>query len=609
MKGFMLGCNYWASHAGIEMWKEWDEAQVEQDLSTLSQYGMDTLRVFPLWRDFQPIMPVISPLRTEYMLEGCREPENPWFLDEVMMDRFARFCDLAGRYGFRLIVGLITGWMSGRLFVPSALYNKEICTDPVSLMFQQKFIRGFVSRFAQRQEICAWDLGNECNVMATGKNFSREHAYHWTSMVANAIKAVDPTRPVISGMHGLGVAKGAWLIEDQGECTDLLTTHPYAFFVPHCAKDAMDSFRTLMHATCESLLYSDVGGKPCLVEELGTLGPGMCSDEVGGSFMRLNLLSNWVHGAAGVLWWCAHEQNHLTEPPHSRSMLERELGMLRDDMTPKPVISEMKKFALWMDQTDLTLPPHKTDGVILFTREQDHWGVGYMSFCLGKQAGATLSFAAPDRPIPESDVYFMPSVVGDGALCKQRYEELKARVCAGATLYVSVDDAFFTEREEFFGVSVVTRELSAGKGVFSLDGKEIPYEYGCRTLLNPHSSRVLARDEEGNPLLTLHFYGKGKVYYLNYPLEKMLCGMSRAFDGDAYGVYQRVLCEITEKKSVRKHNPKVGITEHGRFVALINYSNQPVDPMLELDGVEIHQIYRGDPHRIDPCDACIFSVK
>jgi hypothetical protein len=52
-------------------------------------------------------------------------------------------------------------------------------------------------------------------------------------------------------MHSLKVEGGNWLISDQAECTDILTTHPYPYFVQHCAKDPMNSIRTLMHATCE----------------------------------------------------------------------------------------------------------------------------------------------------------------------------------------------------------------------------------------------------------------------------------------------------------------------------------------------------------------------
>ena len=45
---FVTGCNYWASHAGMYMWRNWDGEQVEKDLAALKENGVDVMRVFPL---------------------------------------------------------------------------------------------------------------------------------------------------------------------------------------------------------------------------------------------------------------------------------------------------------------------------------------------------------------------------------------------------------------------------------------------------------------------------------------------------------------------------------------------------------------------------------
>ena len=50
-----IGCNYWASHAGTRMWELWDEKVVESDFLKLAAIGCRLIRVFPNWRDFQPI--------------------------------------------------------------------------------------------------------------------------------------------------------------------------------------------------------------------------------------------------------------------------------------------------------------------------------------------------------------------------------------------------------------------------------------------------------------------------------------------------------------------------------------------------------------------------
>ena len=51
-----IGCNYWASNAGVYMWRNWNPAQVEKDLDLMAAHGMTVLRVFPLWPDFQPLV-------------------------------------------------------------------------------------------------------------------------------------------------------------------------------------------------------------------------------------------------------------------------------------------------------------------------------------------------------------------------------------------------------------------------------------------------------------------------------------------------------------------------------------------------------------------------
>ena len=38
--GFALGCNYWASHAGTEMWRRWDADVVEKDFAALEAHGV-----------------------------------------------------------------------------------------------------------------------------------------------------------------------------------------------------------------------------------------------------------------------------------------------------------------------------------------------------------------------------------------------------------------------------------------------------------------------------------------------------------------------------------------------------------------------------------------
>ena len=52
---FVLGVNYWASQTAMDMWSKWDAADIEKDFAALAAQGVEVLRVFPRWDDFQPI--------------------------------------------------------------------------------------------------------------------------------------------------------------------------------------------------------------------------------------------------------------------------------------------------------------------------------------------------------------------------------------------------------------------------------------------------------------------------------------------------------------------------------------------------------------------------
>ena len=49
---FLVGCNYWASHAGTDMWAQWDAERIEKDFQILKENNVNALRVFINWRDF-----------------------------------------------------------------------------------------------------------------------------------------------------------------------------------------------------------------------------------------------------------------------------------------------------------------------------------------------------------------------------------------------------------------------------------------------------------------------------------------------------------------------------------------------------------------------------
>ena len=605
MKDFWLGVNYWASHAGTDMWIKWDEAVIRRDFACLREHGIHVLRVFPNWRDFQPVTAYLGGNHSvrEYRMPDDALPENPFYLSEEMLDHFSDLCRLAKEYDLHLIVGLVTGWMSGRLFVPPALQEKHLFSDPTALYFEQLFIAGFVSRMKEHSAVIAWDLGNECNCME--KAGSRYEAAGWTAMITNAIRAQDPTRPVISGMHSLTMA-GAWTMEDQGRWTDMLTTHPYPYWVEHADFDFQDAYRTLMHATFQTLLYGDLGGKPCLVEEIGTMGPMICSDDTAAGFLRVNLWSAWVHGAKGLLWWCAFDQDLLSHTPYDWNMVERELGLFHRPGQPKLMAGEFLKFENNLKDLNISLPPVRRDGVCLLTWNQDQVGVGYITFLLAKQAGLTLRFASCDQEMPDSDVYFLPSLSG-GVMSKRAYEAVKQKVRDGATLYLSLNDGVLSEFEAFAGFRVIRSCRQENRGNILYNGKKIPYRRNYQFEVEARGGQVLARDEENRILFGKHSYGKGTVCFLNAPLEEML--LNEPEIGDAAELYRAV-----KQPGFSSGNPYIGATLHigqdKTYAVLVNYSGREqrtaLSPAIEKTKI---RVLHGDPEILPPFGTAVIEIR
>lgn len=618
MKDFILGCNYWASNAGTEMWRNFDPNAIEEDLRILSNNGISFLRVFPNWRDFQPVIPLMFAGGgiIEYRLEGDIIPQNLYYLDEVMMSRFSEFCDLCDKYNIKIIVGLLTGWMSGRLFIPSALFGKNLITDHTALLFEQKFIKGFVSAFKDRKTIFAWNIGNECACLSNAGN--RFAAENWTCIMANTIKAIDSTRLVISGVHALSPdSSNTWSIAGQAEHNDVTVCHPYPYWSTIANKDEVSTYRTSMHATYMEKLYADIGKKPCLTEEIGTMGPMICSDERAADFLRCNLFSNWANGSMGVMWWCANEQTNLNTPPYTWNMCEVELGLIDANRNPKPVLKEYQKFEQFLKDFNTNLPNSKYDAVCILTQKQDQTAVGFTTFCLAKQADINLQFAFSADELPESNIYMMPSITDQNIMPKERYEDLKRRVKDGATLYISYDGGVLSEFADLTGLSVVDTSVKYVNGNIQLENEVVDFSknYNLKFTLMDDDTKVLAYDNCGEPIITVHKYGKGKVYFLNFPLESMLVNENNAFDSNKHLVYKFLLSADAHKnRKVISENKFISITEHNIedtcYVVAINYSENEQKPIFDIKGNrKITSVVYGDIEKIASYDATVFIIK
>lgn len=583
---FFLGVNYWASHAGIYMWRDWNAEAVDEDMRQLSACGLRHLRVFPLWPDFQPISYLYAG-GGEYRDYEASEPVyEPGALSVRMMDHFLEFAALAEKHGIKLIVGLITGWMSGRLFVPPALQGRNILTDPESIMWQTRFVDAFVRRTKHCKSILAWDLGNECNCMQN--DMDRTQAWCWTAAVSNAIRVADGSRPIVSGMHSLR-PNHAWTMQDQGELTDVLTTHPYPLWVEHCMEESLHEIRSTLHASAETRFYADVGGKPCFAEEIGSMGPMIACDKNVSAFWRATLASLWANHCGGAMWWCAYDQNQLNYAPYKWVACEGELGLFTYNREKKPMVDVLVDFQNRLEKLQLAqLPAPNKQAVCVLADHPDVWAVALGAYILSKQAGFDITFCCDNQDIPEAELYIVPSLKGSRGLAKDAYRLLMERVSQGAQLYVSMDDSFVLEHERLFGAQLqFRRNRTAPANVSISDCEQLSVPCQTKLVMEPTSAHVHYRETDGTPVLISNTFGRGKAWFCTLPIESIVGARTDAPHEIYFSFYRAFAADALQLRLVAKQRPELCVTEHmlsetTACCILINHSTQDISETLTV---------------------------
>lgn len=600
-----LGANYWASHAGTAMWADWREEVVRADFDQLAGAGLGWLRVFPLWPDFQPLTRLLGGCGKSMEMRFGEQPLPDTAIgqdgvDAIMLGRLRTLCDLAQARGLRLIIGLVTGWMSGRLFAPSAFINRDVLTDPETIRWQVRLVRRIVGELRDHPAVAAWDLGNECNCMGRA---DAHQAHLWTQAISGAIRSTDPSRVVVSGMHSLAVdSSAAWSIRDQGELTDVLTTHPYPLFTPLVDLDPVTTLRPTAHASCETRLYADLAGKPCFAEETGSLGPMTASDVLTPHYLRTALWSLWANDGRGLLWWCAFDQAHLVHAPYDWNVAERELGLIRSNRSTKPILGEFSAFRAAQRTAGVdTLPPRLIDAVCVLTNNQESWPVAFNTWCNAKQAGLDIVFHSCDQPLPDAELYLVPCLTGGQPIKRHRWHALLERIAAGAVLYVSLNDWWGSEIEAVFGVENDERD-KPGPRTWQLDGVagNLPTS-PVRWRLRPTRAQVLGREGDGNPVFTSATYGKGRIFLCTTPLELDLARTPGVYAAGAvaWQVYAKIASSVPCRRSAVKTLPSTALTEHPvddrrRLLVVINHHTDAVEERLNLiSGWRMERILHG----------------
>jgi hypothetical protein len=334
------------------------------------------------------------------------------------------------------------------------------------------------------------------------------------------------------------------------------------------------------------------------------------------------------------MWWCAYDQTQLAHAPYDWSSAERELGLFRVDRSEKPVVSALKEIGRFLTTLPVdTLPPFQREAIVLLSEKQDHWGVAYSAFILAQQAGFSLEFQRADEPLRNAELYLLPCISGLSVLPRRQWLTLLERVKAGASLYVSYNSGILSTFEEPFGVQIQSRSQRSTEATALFDklpgGPSLTLRGSYKLTLESQGAKVLAREKDGNPVFLSAQCGKGKTFFLSYPLESTLAGIPGALDPEnaepSWKIYQAIASRHMQDRVLLKTSPWIGLTEHPiteqeRMIILMNYLSREITEKCTLaPGWSMSDVWRGQvfpvaessSHQchVKALDAAVFRVR
>ena len=363
---FTLGVNYWPRRKAMYWWSDFDAGEVREEFSVIKEIGMNVVRLFLLWDDFQP------------------EPNS---VAKDKIDNLVKVAGIAAENGLGLDITFFTGHMSGPTWSPRWLLGgdlppkahdwirdivsegkktdkgyRNMFHDEMALNATRLLLKTVVTTLKDHPAVWMWNLGNEPDLFAW-PNSSDEGAA-WVKEMVGLIKSIDPKHPVTIGLHGDGLHRDNGLRIDKVYAnTDVAVMHSYPMYTPWARQPLDPDF---VPFTCA--LTAALAGKPVLMEEFGgcTALPGeatytmkwtetngrereqfMASEEDFAEFLRLTIPKLQHSGATGAMLWCYAD--YIPElwdvPPCQNSQHERFFGLVRPNGSLKPHAKVIQEFA------------------------------------------------------------------------------------------------------------------------------------------------------------------------------------------------------------------------------------------------------------------------
>ncbi|MGD0050492.1 MAG: hypothetical protein ABSD03_01585 [Vulcanimicrobiaceae bacterium] len=350
MSVFLLGVNYWPRRSAMYMWERFDLGEIREDMKHIKGLGLDLVRFFLRWDDFQP---------------------TPNRMDPAMLRRFDTMMQTIADAGLRAMPTLFCGHMSGVNWLPAWSLDPntphgrfrtvahgnvspygigDFYHDPALLDAQELFARSVGERARGHQALYAWDLGNEFTNLREPQ--TPEDAAQWSARLTGAL--IETSGGIVTGgTHGEDVEIDRHLRPSSVSAPwAIATMHGYSVYAGF-ARDRLDTevvpfYAQLMQSfTGKPLLFSEFGNPAC-PPGAQTVGSFECLDEDEmAAYAYTVLVRLHAIGTIGAMWWCWSDYASAlaTVPPCDKASHELYFGMIRADGSERPVARLLAQYA------------------------------------------------------------------------------------------------------------------------------------------------------------------------------------------------------------------------------------------------------------------------
>jgi len=365
---FLLGVNYWPRRKAMYWWSQFDPAEVREEFAIIRDLGLQVVRIFLLWDDFQPDPASVDQNSLANLVtvvdiaqDNQLKLDITFFTGHMSGPNWAPRWMLAEREGYPSpYFGFVRQVISAGGIVPGGNY-RNMFSDPQALSAERLLLRTVVTALKDHPAVWMWNLGNEPDLFAWPTDAAAGRV--WVREMTALIKSIDPVHLVTVGTHADSITRdNGFRLDMVHRETDLPVMHSYPMYSKFSRGPLDPDFVPFTTA-----LTAALAGKPALMEEFGgcTNLPGLDSEtwvwqaygQDRDQFMASELdfagyieqvLPNLVDaGATGAFLWCFADYipELWQKPPCLESRHERHFGLIRPDGSIKPHAMVIKRFA------------------------------------------------------------------------------------------------------------------------------------------------------------------------------------------------------------------------------------------------------------------------